>query len=64
MSRTGLLFAVVSLWCLTAATKTIAQQQATGGTTTVVRDTSAQGPERCARIHPFGHYVSSGQLRT
>jgi hypothetical protein len=37
MSRTGLLFAVVSLWCLTAATKTIAQQQATRGTTTVVQ---------------------------
>ena len=37
MSRTGLLFAVVSLWCLTAATKAIAQQQATVGTTTVVQ---------------------------
>ena len=38
MSRTALLFAVVSLWCLTTATKASAQQQTThGGTTTVVQ---------------------------
>jgi hypothetical protein len=37
MSRTAVLFAVVSLWCLTAATKTIAQLQAPQNTTTVVQ---------------------------
>ena len=37
MTRTAVLFAVVSLWCLTTATKTIAQLQAPQNTTTVVQ---------------------------
>jgi len=37
MSKTALLFAVVSVWYLAAATKTVAQQQTAQGTTTVVQ---------------------------
>src|SRR5262245_29476091 len=37
MSKTALLFSIVSLWCLTGATKAMAEQQAAHGMTTVVQ---------------------------